>query len=407
MTRVGVIACAVVAAAAAPAWGQAEEADRFFIDKADDDDDKTLFQGSLTSSTFYFAESGTTSDPRSGLAPVDNASPFSRLFTDLRAQLDARHIKGGRWDGRVDTRLRYVKTPTITEQPGSEPNRNQSGTFGANEYELREVYLVRGGRRTDVFLGRQIIADLGAIKIDGLRIDYAKNQRWTYLGFAGLYPARGARSIAADYPMSPSTPTVPGKRVLPVTGGFGAAYRTQRTYGAIGAVTVVPTSRDTGGGGKGTFEQPRLYLVANGYSRRSARVDVYHYLVVDLYGSAGQALTNASAGLQWKPQQRLRVHLSANQIDVEALNVQVRDQLANEGGVEGAVINNVKVQRIGALSARAAVTAGFGKLSRFELSAALAGRRRPEVRLEAGMIDQILPAAQAWRIRSACTRIMP
>ena len=401
MTR-WLLACALVAAAAGPVWAQAEEADRFYLDKDDEDLGKTLFQGALTSSTFYFAESGTRSVAGgSGLGPVDNASPFSRLFTDLRAQLDARHLKGGRWDGRLDTRLRYVKNPFgDTEQLGSDVNSVQSGAFGDNEYELRELYLVRGGRRTDLFLGRQVIADLGAIKIDGLRIDYAKNKRWTYLGFAGLYPKRGSRSIKTDYPIVIDQNSLPtGSHVMPVTGGFGGAYRTQRTYGAIGAVAIAPTSRDGGPGGSGTYEQPRLYVVANGYWRRSSKLDLYHYVIFDLYGSGGQALTNGSVGLQWKPKPRLRVHVSANTVDADALNVQVRDQLADAGPFEGAVINNLKVQRIAARSARAGITGGFGKLSRFELSAALSGRRRPEVVLEAGAVDQILPAAQAIELQ--------
>lgn len=395
-------ALAILGALAGPAWAQADEEDRFFIDKADEDDAKTLWQGSLTSSTFYFRESGALGTPLgAGLAAPENGSKFARLFTDLRAQIDARHVKGGRWDVRLDTRMRYVKNPFATDQVNTEENRIQSGTFGENEYEVRELYAVRGGRRTDLFFGRQIIADLGAIKIDGLRLDYAKNARWTYLGFAGLYPMRGSRSIATDYPQSPIDPAAPmaaRKRVTPVTGGIGGAYRTQKTYGALGAVLIVPLSRDVGGGGNGTFEQPRVYVVANGYSRRSATLDLWHYLIVDLYGSAGQALTNASGGVQWKPRPRLRVHLSANQIDVEALNVQVRDQLADEAPLDGTVINNLKVQRIGSLSGRAAVTGGFGKLSRFEISAALSGRRRPKVVLEAGNNDQELPAAQSLEL---------
>lgn len=397
MTTIARALCglALVAAAAAPARAQADEEDRFFIDKADDDFEKTLWQGSLTSSTFYYAESGGQGTALiDGQAQVDNASPYSRMFTDLRAQVDGRHLKGGRWDGRLDTRLRYVANPFSADRWG-DANRIQSGTFGDNEYELKELYLVRGGRRTDLFVGRQVVADLGAVKIDGLRLDYAKNKRWTYLGFLGLYPMRGSRSIKTDYPTGIDKMNQPTGRVLPVAGGFGAAYRTQRSYGALGAVTIVPTSRDGGYGGTGTYERPRVFVVANGYARRSARLDFYHYFVVDLYGSAGQAMTNGSVGMQWKPKPRLRVHLSVNQIDPEALNVQVRDQLENEGEVAGGVVNNIKVQRIAARSARAAITGGFGKLSRFEISAALSGRRRPQVDLPAG---NTLPAAQALEL---------
>ncbi|MBK9033361.1 MAG: hypothetical protein IPL61_19165 [Myxococcales bacterium] len=387
---------AALAATAGRARAQAEEADRFYVDKADEDRERTLWQGSLTSSSFYYAEDGTDGSPYvAGGEPPQNGSPFARMWTELRAQVDGRHLKGGRWDLRLDTRLRYVPDPINSGRPTSDPTRIQSGLLGEHEYELRELYLVRGGRRTDLFVGRQIIADLGAIKIDGLRIDYAKNRRWTYLGFAGLYPARGSRSIDSDYRPGIDKANQPTGRVLPVAGGFGGAYRTQNSYGALGAVAIVPTSRDGGLGGNGTFERPRLYLTANGYWRRSARLDVWHYVILDLYGSAGTTPTNASAGLQYKPSARLRFQLWANHLNTEALNVQVRDQLENEALLDGVVVNNIKVQRIGTTAARASVSALLGKGRRFELTAALQGRRRPEVILEAGAVDQVLPSARS------------
>lgn len=387
------IACVALAAGTGRAWAQADERDRFYVDKDDDDRDKTLWQGSLTSSSFYYTESGVDGTPYGPGEPPANGSPYARMWTELRAQLDGRHLKGGRWDARVDARARVVPNPY--PQDGADPARPQSGMFGDNEYELRELYVVRGGRRSDLFIGRQVIADLGAIKIDGVRLDYAKNRRWTYLGFAGLYPLRGSRSLATDYPVGIDKANAPTGRVFPAAGGFGGAYRTQNSYGALGAVAIVPTSRDGGYGGTGTYERPRLYVAANGYWRRSPALDVWHYLIVDLYGSAGTAATNASGGLQWKPSPRLRFQLWANHLSTEALNVQVRDQLENEVITNGVVVNNVKVQRIGTTAARAAVSALLGKGRRFELTAALQGRRRPDVVLEAGTIDQTLPAAKS------------
>ncbi len=387
------IAAVALAAGAGRAWAQADERDRFYVDKDDEDRDKTLWQGSLTSSSFYYTESGVDGTPYGPGEPPANGSPSARMWTELRAQLDGRHLKGGRWDARIDARARVVPNPY--PQDGADPARPQSGMFGANEYELRELYLVRGGRRSDLFFGRQVIADLGAIKIDGVRLDYAKNRRWTYLGFAGLYPQRGSRSIATDYPRGIDKANLPTGRVLPAAGGFGGAYRTQNSYGALGAVAIVPTSRDGGYGGTGTYERPRVYVTANGYWRRSPALDVWHYLIVDLYGSAGTSATNASGGLQWKPSPRLRFQLWANHLSTEALNVQVRDQLENEVIQNGVVVNNVKVQRIGTTAGRASVSALLGKGRRFELTAALQGRRRPDVVLEGGTVDQTLPAAKS------------
>lgn len=372
--RAFVVGGAVLAAAvggARPATAQSMDDGRFFIDKEDDtDEDETLFQGSLTSSTFFYRESGEAGDPPGGgLVAPETASPFSRLFTDLRAQVDARHLKGGRWDGRLDARLRVANDPA-DRQPTTQDNRVQSGLLGGGEYELKELYVVRGGRRTDVFLGRQTVADIAATRIDGLRVDYAKSRRWTLLGFAGLYPRRGSRSLTTDYPKLVDRMGVEtGGRVLPVAAGGGAAYRTSRSYGALGGGAIAV---------KG--ERPRVFVSANGYWRQGPRLDVWHYAVVDLYGTGGFALTNASAGLQWKPRPEMRLSVSAHRVDTEALNLQIRDQLENVD-TGGLVVNNVTAQRIEADAVRASLSSSLGRRKRYELSVGLAARRRPEVQL--------------------------
>jgi hypothetical protein len=181
--RAAVLLSLVALAGAARA--EPTEPDRFFADKPDGDRDKSLWQGSLVLSSFGYAE--TSDQLELGLIEVPLASPYRRVWGEARLQLDGRHLKGGRWDARVDGRARYVAS-----RPGDasgDPNRIQSGLLGANEYDVRELYLVRAGKRSDLFLGRLVIADLGALRVDGMRLDYAKNARWTYLGFLGLHPA--------------------------------------------------------------------------------------------------------------------------------------------------------------------------------------------------------------------------
>ncbi|MBE7452542.1 MAG: hypothetical protein HS111_27775 [Kofleriaceae bacterium] len=392
-----VVAALGLGLGAGAAAAQSAEEDRFFVDKEDEDRDRTLWQGSLSSTSFVYTESGGQSTALvAGGATVPNASPFSRLFTELRAQVDGRHLRGGRWDLRADARGRLVNRDLINDALGldrGDRNRIQSGQFGEHEYEVRELYLVRGGRRTDLFVGRQVIGDLAALKIDGLRVDYAKNARWTYLGFAGAYPLRASRSVLTDYPRGVDVVGTRTGRVVPVAGGFGAAYRTSRTYGAIGGVAIVPTRRDTR---TDAWESPRVFVTTNGYARRSPRLDLYHYVVVDVAGAAGFALTNLTLGVQWKPAFRLRTNLSVNRVDTEVLEQQIANQLENVGPtIDGGVINNAEVQRIAADSVRGTVSAALGKTNRFEITTGLSARRRPEVRLEAGMTDKLLPATQA------------
>ena len=127
---VGVVLAAAAAAPVARADSPSADRDRFFIDKIDDDAtaDATLWQGSLTSTSFFHRENAAIGPPLTGgTVGTENATPFMRLFTDLRAQLDARHIKGGPWDGRIDGRVRYVPKVKETWKSFSP----QSGTFSA------------------------------------------------------------------------------------------------------------------------------------------------------------------------------------------------------------------------------------------------------------------------------------
>jgi hypothetical protein len=395
LTR-AVCAAAVVVGGPGAAAAQATGDSRFFVDKLDDGrEDETLWQGSLTSTSFVHREvAGATNV---GAAVIENAAP-SRLFTDLRAQLDARHIRGRAWDARLDARVRVANTlPDVPGGPAAP--RPQSGSLSKDEYELRELYVVRGSVRTDLYVGRQTVLDVAAIKIDGVRLDYAKNARWTYLGFVGLYPQRGSRSITTDYPRRVDAMREPtGKRVTPVTGGVGGAYRTERTYGAIGVAGIAPLGDDLD---TGTLESPRLLVTSNGYWRQSPQLDVYHYGVVDVIGAGGFALTNVSAGVNYRPQPRLHVGAALHRVDTETLNVQAQTALEDPDARDvGVIQNNVKVMRIASDSARTSLSAALGKTMRWELSVAGAVRRRPEIRLEADDpgLDQTIAGAQAGEV---------
>jgi hypothetical protein len=383
------------------------ERDRFWVDKQDTDAtaDKTLIQGSFTSTSFLYTEFGGSAylTPAGTNPPVvapgtSNAASYSELWTDLRLQTDFRHIAGSRWDARVDARLRVVDEPPSTlsqydtgaNGTGS-PSETaiQSGFNGDNEYELRELWIVRNGVRSDVTIGRQFIYDLGALKIDGVRVDYASSDRLTLLGFVGLYPIRGSRSITTDYAQLYSNSGPTGSRTLAGrfvgAAGGGGAYRVANAYGAIGAVALVPFAG----------EIPRIYGTSNGYYRLGSTLDIYHFALVDLIGNndalgSGQAgLTNLSAGINYKPTQRLRLTASLNRVDTDTLNVQANAFLHNvEPGVSPAAgqapvganqvfQNESYILRLATNEARVGASAGLGNLERFEISTAVTYRQNP------------------------------
>lgn len=388
------------------------ERDRFFVDKLDTGKTarQTLVQGSLTSTSFGYVErGGILAPPVPDGAPVPSASQHSRVFTDLRLQTDFRHIDGSRWEARVDVRGRAVAQPgVITPSPTFFPettSRVQSGFLGRNELDIKELWLVRSGPRSDLFLGRQFIPDLGGVKIDGLRVDYASSSKFTFVGFGGLYPIRGSRSITTDYTPLVSNPAADGSRSpagkLTGAGGFGAAYRTLDAYGAFGGVAIVPLSS----------ESPRVFGTSTGYWRRGTKLDLYHLAVIDLVGSnaVNAGLTNLSLGLNYKPDQRLRASLAFHRVDTETLTVQAQAFLANPDPDINVVQNEAYVARIATNQARASLSAGLGPLQRFEVTAAISLRRRGEIVLSAPPQTMetpnklTLPAAQSAEVYGSIT----
>lgn len=364
------------------------EKDRFFVDKVDTKKTAkgTLVQGSIASSSFIYGESAGNYANNPGIGSA--GAEYSRLFTELRLQTDFRHIGGSKWDARIDTRARVVNDPKSDSAFSVTPSHIQSGFNGTNEYEVREAWIVRSGQRSDLFFGRQFITDLGALRIDGLRIDYAQSEKLTLIGFGGLYPVRGSRSITTDYVELRNDDNQKVGRFVG-SGGFGAAYRTLNAHGALGAVAIVPFSE----------EVPRIYATSNGYYRSGSKVDLYHMAIFDAFGSAAPAITNLSAGANYKPSQRLRLTASFNRVDTETLNVHANAFLRPEevtGGAAGLIQNETFIRRLSTNAGRLGISAGLGSLQRFEISTAVSFRYRPAFTLTSpdGVTKANLPVAQ-------------
>jgi hypothetical protein len=399
---VAAIAAAGTWFAAAPARAQdtAEEGRFFADDKADPE--RTAIDGSFTSSTFLYQETGGQVDSILGNDTLTrSASPVGRLFTDLRLQLDVHHISGGKVDVHVDARGRVATTHTNPDNIGGvkyplgSPIPTQAGRLGDEELELRELYVRRRGKEYDVYVGRKYSLELAAVKYDGLEIQRKVSKKWTYLGFAGLYPTRGSRDVRDDYPKvssDPSNPDAGPKRLLPITGGLGGAYRTLRAYGALGAVAIFPLARDQ----SGRIETPRVFATANGYWRRSERLDLFHYLVLDAMGAAGAGLTNLTLGLGFQPRQSIRLSLQGTRVDTETLNVQVINELEDPAPADNALRNNVAVRRSAQESVRGGLSVAI-KQSRFEISTHGTLRRRPELSIPTASGDDAVtfPTAKA------------
>jgi hypothetical protein len=388
---------------AAQAQAQELGADRFFAEEVEDEEDResTTYDGSFTSTTFYYREDGDAAPPVGQTAPF-SASPVDRIFTDLRTQLSATHIAGSRVDFRADVRGRFNTTTYTTPSnvPGGEDFEvpYQSGTRYGNEIDLREVYVRRTGTAVDVSVGRQYSLELAATKFDGLKVE-SKGKRWKLIAFGGLYPSRISRDIRDDYVQADFDPVQPGyqdggKPILPITGGVGTGYRSQNTHGAFGVVGVLPLADDLVAG---KAEEPRVFATANGYLRAGGKVDFYHYMVVDAAGSNGAGLTNLTVGVNLQPTPRLRAYANVSRIDTDTLNVVAQTAILDPDPNTNAAMelqNNIEVQRVAQDSARIGLSGNFN--NRVELSTSGALRRRGELTLQTvGGMDVIFPAAQA------------
>lgn len=369
------------------------------------DKKKTGFSGSITSSSFFFSESGANDGGNGEIVPLENASPTDRVFTDLRLQLAADHIGGGNLDFKFDFRgrsqierckgrLRSDLLPPETCEAA------QSGTFGGQELHLREAHLTYRARDYDMSLGRQVVPEVASLRFDGVRVEQHKGQTWKYMGFAGLFPRRGSRDLRTDYSKIPSNimdPASAPKRLLPVVAGASGSYRRERIYGSVGVAGILPRGDEFA---TGLAERNRIFVTSNGYWQQSDKTDIYHFIVFDVAGNRDAAITNISVGASHRPTTATRLFARINRVDTETLNVNAQQRLDPLDPMASASVqNNWYVARVAQESGELGGTASF-KQNRFALSASGTLRRRPEITLvQTDETLLLLPLAQALDIQ--------
>ncbi len=394
-----------------------EEKPPFYANAAEDNGKDTAFFGSITSSNFYFSESAGRSLIPGSMGLTDNASPTSRVFTDLRLKLQADHISGGELDFKADLRMRFQLERCLSRVDGDlevlDCLPSQSGTYGGTERDVREFYLRYRERKYELSLGRQYMPELAAIKFDGIRYQKTDDPKMKYFGFAGLYPARGSRDLQSDYPTVLKDPAnlMSGEaRLLPAVGGAGASYVRGKMYGSLGVAGILPRGKELVPTvpPSSIAERTRILLSSNGYWSQSEKTDIYHYLVVDVAGATGVGISNLSVGANHRPTTGVNLFAHVNRVDTETLNVHAQTRLeeVDTNNLAG-LGNNWYVTRVAQESLRAGASSAFSQ-NRFQLTAVGALRRRPEIVLRRNGDDRdaavdtdndlVLPLAQALDI---------
>ncbi len=382
-----------------PAIAKAQEtvgaAPFYEVKKASGEEPEASYQGSVTSSIFFFTESGKTNTET---VAIESASGVSRIFTDLRLQLRADRLASGKVDVKFDMRGRK-QLDRCKSRVGNGTDQItrceavQAGTFGGDELDLREAVVRYRGGAYDVMLGRQFIPEIAAITFDGVRADFQKGKTWKYSGFAGLYPTRGSRDLREDY----AKPGPDAKRVMPIVAGGGASYRRDSVYGSLGLAGILPRGDDLSNGDP---EKMRLLLTSSGYWQQSRKTDIYHTAVLDVAGSNGFSLTNISAGVNHRPISAATLFARLNRVDTETLNVHAQQRLDTVDPQASAPIqNNWYVARVAQESGELGASAAFYQ-NRFSLSASGTLRRRPKLSLlqTDRMTNVDIPLAQALDI---------
>ncbi len=313
----------------------------------------------LTMSSFLYRESGADAPAVVDRgAELENASPVKRYFGDLRLQLDRAGLA-------IDTRVRQTTS-----------QRFQSGAVGGSEYELRALAYRLGSARTSATVGRQLIDEAGASRIDGV----AGRRQLTTLAsavvFVGALPLLGSRSLATDYPRLRDDTGALGAPLVPAIAGLGARYQGADLHGSLGLAGVYVAQEVADAT---AAERTRVFASSSGYWRPAAIADLYHYAVVEVSGQAGGRLTNGSLGLDLRPTPAVQVTASVHHVATEVFELTARDLLADPDPAAGPIVqNDLTLIQSSQDAARVGASLALAR-GRFELSGHAGAQRRPEL----------------------------
>lgn len=157
-----------------------------------------------------------------------------------------------------------------------------------------------------------------------------------------------------------------------MAGGAHASYRSTATHGSLAAAVIVPRDAQLI-----SPDPTRIFIAANGYTRLSPDIDVIHYLVFDLAGPGGAQVLSAQGTVNWRPSNRLRIHLGASRMSTYAVEIYVRDLLETEDTQADAgapIQNNLALIRIANSEVRAGANRRIG--DRMDVFVHLRARQR-------------------------------
>jgi hypothetical protein len=277
----------------------------------------------------------------------NDAAPHGLAYGDLRADLLARLPKG--FELKLDGRIRLTDELSRDLRVRGGGGFTARGYLGGREYDLRQAYIMRRGKRVSFAVGRMYVFEADALKLDGGRLWIHAQKHWDVSLHAGGYPNPYSRSVTTDY-MGAAGFYGPS-----IVGGAATAYTYDKIWGSFGV-----TAAYLGGNNDGSPIDPaapaaavagtegvRAYVTWTNMVRFIHWLDLYHDLVLDVAGAAGVQLTRLNAFATARAGQHFTIRAGYHHLAPIAVEMFLLNLLADRQLVLGApsIQNNLTVMR--------------------------------------------------------------
>ena len=325
---------------------------------------KDRFNIRLIAQGMYVAE-------QQGAAPgYDRAaqvsSPFQLGYGDVRAVIDGRRLPGA-FELHIDARVRITGQFSTDAATQGANQITARGYDGGREYQLSSAFVRRRGESVDFALGRIIVPEADALRIDGARLWWRMAKHWDLSLYAGAYMDPFSRSLLDDY-----------RGGFAFAGGVDTTYTYDKIWGSLSVNSSYLGGNNDGGPivfdpvtaapvpATPTRETPRTWVTWTDYIRIASWFDVFTDLVLDVTGSAGVQLTRLDALATIRAGKHLTFHAGYDHLSAFAIEMWLTRFLQDRTVfAPGTIENNMIVERTSRDEVRGDFDLSFGKLSIF------------------------------------------
>lgn len=298
-------------------------------------------------------------DQSPGDGALAQSSPFQLAYGDLRAVMDAN--LPARFELHFDGRVRLTGSFSTAAATVGGEQVTARGYLGGREYELRGAFVRRRGAAVDSAMGRLVIDEADALRIDGARLWWRFAPHWEASLYGGAMPDPFSRSLPDDYQ--------PGQ--LALAGGASLSYGYDRIWGALSASAMWLGGLDAGGpfdprqpAGVPATEGARAVATWTGFTRPAPWLDLFHGVVFDFGGPARVQLRRLDALATLRLGGHLTARLGYDHLSSFAIEMFLTRLLAARADfLVGTVENHLTVERTARDEGSLSLEAAFDRFS--------------------------------------------